>query len=264
MGKDPAFPFYANDWLSSPTVLTMSLEQQGAYLRLLCFCWASGDCSLPDDDATLAKLSGMDEAWLKGGSQMLRKCFEPIADQPGKITNRKLLDLWFERQEWREKSRLGGVKSGEKRRLRKMKGGSTTVPTKREPKGNSSSSSSSSSSLKPKPPLSPLEKINFPDGFDTLSVREAVIEWISYKSYKTPAAQVGRLLKKFARDHPSDGPAQFIAAVDHSIAQGYKGCFPPKDSQNVKSRTGPGQQHDPAAAERDPEVGKWPTGRGGD
>lgn len=144
MGKDPAMPFYVNDWLSSRRVTCMSLECQAAYMRLLCHCWASGDASLPDDDDELGALSGLGERWLQNGSAQVRKCFEPHPNKPGQLTNGRLFELWNERQEWKRKSIEGGLKSGEARRLRSAKGGSSVVRTKREPKGNSSSSSSSS------------------------------------------------------------------------------------------------------------------------
>ena len=38
----PYFPFYPGEWLRSPTILGMSLEEQGAYLRLLCVQWEDG------------------------------------------------------------------------------------------------------------------------------------------------------------------------------------------------------------------------------
>ena len=38
----PYFPFYPGEWLRSPTVLGMSLDEQGAYLRLLCWQWEDG------------------------------------------------------------------------------------------------------------------------------------------------------------------------------------------------------------------------------
>jgi len=37
--QSPAFQFYASDWISEPLRLTMSLEEQGAYILLLCHCW---------------------------------------------------------------------------------------------------------------------------------------------------------------------------------------------------------------------------------
>ncbi|MEO2046455.1 MAG: hypothetical protein ABGX16_07765 [Pirellulales bacterium] len=149
MGKDPAMPLYVNDWLSSPKIACMTPAQELGYFRLLCYCWSSGCASVPDDDEVLAKLSGMGEGWFKGGSQMVRDCFEPNPNQQGFLTNKRLMELWTERQEWREKSKLGGIKSGKLRKNKaktKSKGGSTTLGTKREPNGNSSSSSSSTSS----------------------------------------------------------------------------------------------------------------------
>ena len=44
MGRPPAFQFYPNDWLSSPTILLMTPAQEGAYIRLLCYCWSDKDC----------------------------------------------------------------------------------------------------------------------------------------------------------------------------------------------------------------------------
>lgn len=154
VAKDPYMPLYVNDWLSSPRVACMSLEQQGAFVRLLCYCWASGTASIPNDDKVLARLSGLGEGWLANGSQLVRDCFVNHPDGSGNLTNSKLFELWKERVEWREKSVAAGVKSGKARRkASKDKGkgnepplpnGSNQTRTKREPKGNSSSSSSSS------------------------------------------------------------------------------------------------------------------------
>lgn len=137
MAKDPAMPFYVNDYLSSPRVEMMTAEQERGYFRLILRCWASGDASLPDDDQALSVLSKMGEGWFNGGCDLVRVCFEPHPEKKGSITHPKTYDLWKERQEWREKSRLGGIKSG-KTRAKASKGGSR----KDEPKGNSSSSSS--------------------------------------------------------------------------------------------------------------------------
>jgi uncharacterized protein YdaU (DUF1376 family) len=37
--QSPAFQFYAGDWISDPSRLKMSLEEQGAYVLLHCHCW---------------------------------------------------------------------------------------------------------------------------------------------------------------------------------------------------------------------------------
>lgn len=168
MTKDPSFPFYASDWLGSSVIPLMSADQERGYLRLLCHLWGSG-CALPDDDDVLSRLSLMGEGWFKGGSTLIRHCFTPHPQKPGFITNAKLMAVWDEREEWREKSRRGGKKSAQLRKARaESKGGSTTVPTNGttngQPLGNSSSSSSSSSPIpfsiqedntNPPPPLNP-------------------------------------------------------------------------------------------------------------
>jgi len=156
MAKDPAFPFYANDWLSSTQIACMSAEEERGYLRLLCHAWNDPDCSLPDDDEVLARLSLMGENWTKGSSCLVRGCFTKHPTKQGRIINEKLFAIRQERNAWREKCRQGGVKSGATRRS-STKGSSTTVRSKRELNGNSSSSSSKNSlpNGKELPPKSP-------------------------------------------------------------------------------------------------------------
>lgn len=54
--KPPAFQFYPADWLSSQRVQMMTLEEEGAYIRLLCYCWSHG--SIPSDPIKIARLLG--------------------------------------------------------------------------------------------------------------------------------------------------------------------------------------------------------------
>jgi uncharacterized protein YdaU (DUF1376 family) len=145
--KPPAFQFYPNDWLSSSAVTLMTPEQEGAYIRLLCYDWASD--GIPDDDATLAALSRLGEGWFRGGSTMVRKCFDQHPEKPGFLTNARLQSEREKQQAWREKSREGGIKSAESR----SKKGSRVVQPKVnrtvEPSGNTMSSSSSSKFSRP-------------------------------------------------------------------------------------------------------------------
>lgn len=134
----PAFQFYPKDFLSSEKVSSMSNEERGQYITLLCLDWVNG---------------GITEPTLKGGSPLVQQCFK----QKGERWFNPRLEVERKKQaEWREKSRLGGIKSGKARKQAGflsegcLKGGSTID----EPKANSSSSSSSSpsvSNLKSKP-----------------------------------------------------------------------------------------------------------------
>lgn len=92
----------------------MTLEQQGAYRNLLDHAWQMDPpCTLPDDERSLAMLSGLGDRWGTEGPVILR-WFTP---RRGRLVNKKLYSVWREMYERREqKSRagkLGGEKSAE-------------------------------------------------------------------------------------------------------------------------------------------------------
>jgi uncharacterized protein YdaU (DUF1376 family) len=153
MTKSPAFQFYPGDWLSSLRVSLMTLEEEGAYIRLLCYCWKHGD--LPASPEELARLIG------KGATpELASKLLDMFESKGGsRVVHERLDFLKAEREAWIEKSRQGGIKSAEKRKKLKenansikhpSKGGSRVVGTVVEdclqPKGNTSSLSSNNSS----------------------------------------------------------------------------------------------------------------------
>lgn len=123
MNRPPAFQFYPKDFLSDMNVITMTMEERGYYITLLCMCWIEG-C-------------------LKGGCQMV-EAFVKQRSSIDKICScfyvkngdlyHKRLDAERQKQiEWREKSSQGGKISGEKRRMKGgAKGGSRVV----QPKSN--------------------------------------------------------------------------------------------------------------------------------
>lgn len=154
MERSPAFQFYPNDWLSSTVIATMTPAEEGAYIRLMCYAWNDEHCSIPDDDEVLAKLSRLGEGWFKGGSQMVRRCFVPDVNNPGRLVNKRLLKEREKQERWRAKSAEGGRKSAETRRY-KAKGGSTTLEPQGQPNGNQEATLlSSSSNSNPIVPLS--------------------------------------------------------------------------------------------------------------
>jgi len=193
MGKDPSFPFYANDWLSSTKRALMTPAQRGAYVDLLCHQWNDPDCSLPDDDESLAVLSGLLGDWLPNGCRLVGDCFPPHPIFAGRIANTRLLEIKAEREEWREKSREGGKKSAESRRkaleakgLGVGKGGSTTVPTNTATNGQPNGNSSPSSSFSSPPSFSGGDKLSCP----------------SYRFDETDRALAGRLWPKVLEIQP--------------------------------------------------------------
>ncbi len=70
-GRSAAFPFYAEEWLADEHVQSMTLEEEGAYIRALSCCWRAG--SIPSDLALLSScarpLPRAYWAWLLRGSR---------------------------------------------------------------------------------------------------------------------------------------------------------------------------------------------------
>ena len=115
--KSPAFQFYPSDYTSSQRVRLLTLEEEGAYINLLCSCWLHG--SIPADPEMAARLIG------KGASTTLATTvltmFTP-SSQAGRLVHERLERERLKQSDWREKSASGGRKSAELR-----KGASTTL-----------------------------------------------------------------------------------------------------------------------------------------
>lgn len=118
--KSPAFQFYPSEWLSSQRVSLMTLEEEGAYIRLLCYCWQHG--SIPVDTEKCAKLIG------KGGSTTVARVVQAMfqhdpLDDSRLIHDRLEVEL-AKQDEWRRKSSEGGKKGAESRKQSRVVQGS--------------------------------------------------------------------------------------------------------------------------------------------
>jgi uncharacterized protein YdaU (DUF1376 family) len=87
--KYGAFLLYVDDWLSSTTIELMSAAEERGYLRLLLHAWKADDCGLPDDDATLARLSKLGKSWSRNSKSRatLRGQF---VSKDGRLYNERL------------------------------------------------------------------------------------------------------------------------------------------------------------------------------
>jgi len=137
--KSPAFQFYPTDYIASQRVQMLTLEEEGAYIRLLCYCWQHG--CIPSDPEQLARLIG------KGASTTLATVvaamFQPSSDGT-RLVHTRLEEERAKQAEWRAKSAEGGRKSAETRKGG-TKGGSTVVQPPNQPNANTPSPSPSSS-----------------------------------------------------------------------------------------------------------------------
>lgn len=148
--KAPAFQFYPADYLINDKIAVLTLEEQGAYIRAVCYCWKYG--SVPADIKTLSRLIGC--GCSEEVARAVSTVFKVSSTDPTKLIN---LDLEKRRQEqknWRKKCSDGGKRSAEARKKLALsqgserKGTSTTLALPLQVNGqvNSNSSSSSSSS----------------------------------------------------------------------------------------------------------------------
>lgn len=143
--KRPSFQFYPADWLASKQIALMTPAQEGGYIHLIAYMWDDPDCSLPDDDGQLSLLSRLPSP---EDLRVVKNAFNQHPTKEGYLTHDRLLEERKKQDDWREKSRLGGIKSAEIRANKgkrvRGKGGSKMVATNRQPMGNTSSSTSSS------------------------------------------------------------------------------------------------------------------------
>ncbi len=225
MNPSPAFQFYPSDYLGSLRVQMMTLEEEGAYIRLMAYCWKNG--SIPADPDLVARLIG------KGASTTLVTkvlAMFKIADCGTKYSHERL-DFEREKQRvWREKSSEGGKKSAEKRwggpdKSKRRKGGVTTVVTKlqppHQPNGNSSSSFSSSFNT------NNTELLPF-------ASPEFIKSWESWKKHlKEKRKPLGSSAESFQLKKLSAmGELMAIETIEHSISNNWQGLFPPTQSNN--------------------------------
>ncbi len=107
----PYFKFNVSDWILSEKIEGMSSSQVGAYIMLLAHCWASGNCTLPNEQSTLklkARWQGNDEDF-----QPVLNCFSPT--RGGRLTNKRLYREWEEAMSKTDERRESGLKGAQKR-----------------------------------------------------------------------------------------------------------------------------------------------------
>ncbi len=108
MKTTPFFKINATEYLSDSRIQSLSLEEQGAYFRLLCYAWNQEESgSLPDDDESLATLSRLGrEKWEKSKAKILKN-FEFVN---GKWMDRRLLQESKAQKYFRENQRAKALK----------------------------------------------------------------------------------------------------------------------------------------------------------
>lgn len=87
-GKAPAFQLYANDFISDANVVLMSLQERGAYITLICFCWQQG--SLPNNVELLARYCGSPVGAFRKLWPALAPCFRADPTSTDRLVHPRL------------------------------------------------------------------------------------------------------------------------------------------------------------------------------
>lgn len=129
MAEFPCLPFYTDAYLADTRHLTAA--QHGAYLLLLMTAWRTHDCSLPNDDAYLARCSSMDaRTWAKNKDTIL--AFFKLNQETQKLYQSRLVD----ERKFADVRREQSIQAGKASALKRKERHSTDVQTPVQPKSN--------------------------------------------------------------------------------------------------------------------------------
>lgn len=110
MGRSPAYQHYVKEWLVG--TMSMTLEQQGAYKRLLDHQWDNGGV-VPNSCSELAQLVGVSpEVFLERLWPALKSKFPKVR---GGRANRKLEAVYAEQQAFKQRQSESGKRGAAKR-----------------------------------------------------------------------------------------------------------------------------------------------------
>ena len=233
--KAPAFQFYADDFLAGTA--DMAAEEVGGYIRLLCHQWSKG--GIPSDEERSARIAGLI------GSPSIRYVLAKFTLCDGDtLKNARLEQIRQEQADYKSKQASSG-KTGAQKRWDKVKSdgnpnGVAIATPMATPMANGWRSDSSPSpsptpnkkdTAAPKSPWDVSFGVELPESLRTDSCLQAVKLWLQYKSEKREGYKKTGLtaaLTKWSREFTA---AEFPSTVENSIASGWKGIFPKKDSQ---------------------------------
>lgn len=112
MGKSPAVQWYPKDHLSSQRVSLMDLKTEGAYRRLLDYCWLHG--SIPNDFEKICMLVGKD--CTKRIAKEIMQMFIPVEGDETKLVSERQEEERSKQNDFRRRQTENGSKGGRPRK----------------------------------------------------------------------------------------------------------------------------------------------------
>lgn len=133
MKTPPAFQYYPRDLLCDANVMAMSLEELGAYWKLVSVCWL--ELGLPGTETGLARLLQIPAARFRKLWPALERCF--VLDEQGRYQHPRLNKERAKQDEYRARQAEKGRKSGANRKATEDEPEGNREATEPEPEGNS-------------------------------------------------------------------------------------------------------------------------------
>lgn len=121
--KSPAFQWYPKDILASMRVQEMSLAEEGAYRRLLDFCWING--SIPADASRVARIIG--KGCTIETAQICLKMFTISQDDESRMIHDRL-EVEREKQEATSRARTEAAEARWKKQGKSAENGKSGKP----------------------------------------------------------------------------------------------------------------------------------------
>lgn len=215
----PYIPLYVTDYEADTAHL--SLEEDGAYMRLLRLCWRTPGCSVPDEPKWIMRK-------MRISADDYYRVVEPLIDEFFTRGMGRVFSPRLQREEERIKE------TSRKRSEAGLKGGRPAKPLKNN-ETTKSRAKAKQKHLEPElePELeggSPLTPRDILSGVLSQETADAFIEHRRAKRAKlTPHA--AELIAKKLAEHPNPD-----AVVETSIMQGWTGVFPERNQQNGRSK----------------------------
>lgn len=217
--KRPAFQWYPKDILTDENVLPMTLEEEGAYRRLIDFCWLHG--SLPNNVAKLAPMCKIDGSRMALLWPAIEPCFRTDPNDFNRLIHPRLERERRKQDDYRkDKSRAG--KAGAKARWEKEQNGTPTFL----PMAKHGSSSSSASSTAVKESVGKKKKVALPDTWKPSTAHREMAD--------SEGVNLGRETERF-RDH-----AKANGRVQLDWDSSFRNWLRKAGEMNGKKGNGPG------------------------
>ena len=119
----PFFPMYPRDFEADTSHLT--LEEDGAYNRLLRLCWMTAGCSLPDDAAWIMRRMRVDQETFDRVVRVVLDEF--FVRKSGRVSNARLVKENISSKEKHEKRKKAGSQGGKSKALKTNENHSSNV-----------------------------------------------------------------------------------------------------------------------------------------